>query len=97
MGRGFQGVMKRHGFKGLRATHGTKKVHRHSGSYGCRTDPGRIFKGRKMPGHYGQDRVTIRNLKVVKIDADNHLLLVRGAIPGVTGSYVIVRETNKKR
>jgi large subunit ribosomal protein L3 len=96
-GRGFQGVVKRHGFKGQRATHGVKKVHRHAGSYGCRTDPGRIFKGRKMPGHYGVEQVTIRNLKIVRVDAENNLLLVYGAVPGPTGAYVVIRETNKKR
>ncbi|MEX2188057.1 MAG: 50S ribosomal protein L3 [Pirellulales bacterium] len=96
-GRGFQGVMKRWGFKGQRATHGVKKVHRHAGSYGCRTDPGRIFKGRKMPGHYGVERVTIRNLKIVRVDAENNLLLVYGAVPGPTGAMVVIRETNKKR
>jgi large subunit ribosomal protein L3 len=97
IGRGFQGVMMRHGFKGLRASHGTKKVHRHAGSYGCRTDPGRIFKGRKMPGQHGNVQVTMRNLKVVRVDAENNLLLVRGAVPGAAGAYVVVRETNKKR
>jgi large subunit ribosomal protein L3 len=96
-GRGFQGVVKRHGFKGQRATHGVKKVHRHAGSYGCRTDPGRIFKGRKMPGHYGVEQVTIRNLKVVRVDAENNLLLVYGAVPGPRGAFVVIRETNKKR
>lgn len=96
-GRGFQGVMKRHGFKGQRATHGVKKVHRHAGSYGCRTDPGRIFKGRKMPGHYGVEQVTVRNLKVVRVDSENNLLLVHGAVPGPRGAFVVIRETNKKR
>jgi large subunit ribosomal protein L3 len=96
-GRGFQGVVKRHGFKGQRATHGVKKVHRHAGSYGCRTDPGRIFKGRKMPGHYGVEQVTIRNLKIVRVDAENNLLLVYGAVPGPRGAFVVIRETNKKR
>ncbi len=96
-GRGFQGVMKRWGFKGQRATHGTKKVHRHPGSYGNCTDPGRIFKGRKMPGRYGADRVTVRNLKIVRVDPENNLLLVYGAVPGPQGALVVIRETNKKR
>lgn len=94
-GRGTAGVMKRHGFHGQRASHGVKKVHRHAGSTGCCTDPHRIFKGRRMAGRYGADRHTVRNLKVVKVDMENNLLLVRGAIPGPNGGYVMVRQTNK--
>lgn len=94
-GRGFAGVMKRHNFSGQRASHGVKKCHRHAGGTGMNTYPGRIFKGKKMPGHYGASRTTSRNLKVVRIDADNNLLLVRGAVPGPRGGYVVVRETNK--
>lgn len=94
-GRGFAGVMKRHNFKGQRATHGVKKCHRHAGGTGMNTYPGRSFKGRKMAGHYGAAKTTARNLKVVKIDAENNLLLVRGAVPGPRGGFVVVRETNK--
>jgi large subunit ribosomal protein L3 len=94
-GRGTAGVMKRHGFSGQRATHGVKKVHRHAGSTGCNTFPARVFKGRRMAGRYGAERNTVRNLKVVKVDSENDLLLVRGAIPGPNGGYVIVRQTNK--
>lgn len=95
-GRGFAGAIKRHNFSGLCASHGVKKVHRSLGSTGQRQDPGRVFKGQKMPGHYGHERVTVRHLKVVRVDEANNMLLVRGAIPGHNGSYVMVRETNKK-
>lgn len=94
-GCGYSGVMKRHNFKGQRATHGVKKVHRHAGGTQAGTYPGHLFKGRKMAGRYGNDRVTMRNLKVVRIDTENNLLLVRGAIPGAAGGYVIIRESNK--
>lgn len=94
-GRGTAGVMKRHGFKGQRATHGVKKVHRHAGSIGCNTDPHHVFKGRRMAGHYGDARVTARNLKVVQVDGENNLLLVRGAVPGPNGGYLVIKQTNK--
>lgn len=93
-GRGFAGVMKRHNFSGQRATHGVKKCHRHMGSTGCRTFPGRIFKGKRMPGQFGHERCTSRNLKVARVDAENNLLLVRGAVPGPNGGFVMVRQTN---
>jgi len=94
-GRGTAGVMKRHGFSGQRATHGVKKVHRHAGSTGCNTDPHRVFKGRRMAGRYGAVRHTIRNLKVVRVDVENNLLLVCGAVPGPNGGFVMIRQTNK--
>ena len=97
-GRGFAGVMKRHNFGGQRATHGVKKTHREmggTGSLASNRGGRRMKKGKKMPGHYGTDRVTVRNLRVVKVDTENNLLLVNGAIPGAVGGYVIVRETNK--
>ena len=94
-GRGTAGVMKRHGFHGQRASHGVKKVHRHAGSTGCCTDPHRIFKGKRMPGRYGAVRRTVRNLKVVQVDVENNLLIVRGAIPGPNGGYVMIQQTNK--
>lgn len=94
-GRGYSGVMKRHNFAGQRATHGVKKVHRHPGGTGCSAYPSRTFKGRRMAGQYGNVRVTARNLQLVKVDAENNLLLVRGAVPGPNGGYVIVSETNK--
>jgi large subunit ribosomal protein L3 len=94
-GRGTAGVMKRHNFHGQRATHGVKKVHRHAGSIGCNTDPHHVFKGRRMAGHYGAARRTARNLKVVRVDLENNLLLVLGAVPGPNGGYVVIRQTNK--
>jgi large subunit ribosomal protein L3 len=93
-GRGFSGVMKRHNFKGQRATHGVKKCHRHAGGTSMNTYPGRTFRGKKMAGRYGGTNTTSRNLKVVKVDAENNLLLVRGAVPGPRGGYVVVSETN---
>jgi large subunit ribosomal protein L3 len=97
-GRGYAGVMKRHNFGGQRATHGVKKVHRHMGGTGSLAawrGGGRPKKGKKMPGHYGNDRVTIRNLQVAKIDAENNLLMVLGAVPGPTGGMLMIRQTNK--
>lgn len=94
-GRGTTGVMKRHNYAGQRATHGVKKVHRHPGSIGCSAFPSRVIKGRRMAGRYGNERVTVRNLKVVKIDPENNLLLVSGAVPGPNGGYVMIRKTNK--
>jgi len=94
-GRGMTGVIKRHGFRGQRASHGVKKVHRHPGSIGMNTDPHHTFKGHRMAGHLGADRRTVRNLKVVRVDLENNLLLVRGAVPGPNGGYVVIRTTNK--
>ncbi len=95
-GRGFSGVMKRHNFAGQRASHGVKKCHRHSGSTGMSAAPSHVFKGKRMAGQYGNRQVTSRNLKLVKIDEVNNLLLIGGAIPGPNGGFVIVKETNKK-
>jgi large subunit ribosomal protein L3 len=94
-GRGTAGVMKRHNFHGQRASHGVKKVHRHAGSVGCNTDPHHVIKGRRMAGHYGDARCTSRNLKVVRVDLENNLLLVLGAVPGPNGGYVVIQQTNK--
>jgi len=94
-GRGTAGAMKRHNFSGQRASHGVKKCHRHIGGTGCSADPSRIPKGKRMPGRYGNARCTVRNLKVVQIDAENNLLVIRGAIPGPNGGHVVVQETNK--
>ena len=96
-GRGYTGAMKRHNFSGQGAAHGTKKVHRKVGSIGSSADPSRVPPGIKMAGQYGNVRRTTRHLKVVKLDAENNLLLVRGAIPGPNGGYVLVRHTNKNR
>lgn len=94
-GRGFAGVMKRHNFSGQRATHGVKKVHRHAGGTGCSASPSRVFKGRKMGGQYGNAKVTTRNLEVVRVDTENNLILIRGAVPGPNGGLVSIRQTNK--
>ena len=94
-GRGTAGVMKRHNFAGQRASHGVKKVHRHAGSTGMNTDPHHVFKGRRMAGRYGAERVTTRNMKVAGVDKENNLILVNGAVPGPNGGYVMIRETNK--
>ena len=94
-GRGFSGAMKRHNFAGQRASHGVKKCHRHMGGTGCSASPSRLFKGIRMPGQYGAARCTVRNQKVVRVDAENGLLLIRGSIPGPNGGYVVVQQTNK--
>jgi len=96
-GRGFSGVIKRHRFGGQRATHGVKKTHREMGGTGALASNrggGRMKKGKKMPGQYGSEKVTTRNLKLVRIDAENNLLLVAGAVPGPPGAYVVIRATN---
>jgi large subunit ribosomal protein L3 len=85
-------VMKRHNFKGHKMTHGTMG-HRGPGSIGCRMDPGRVWKGKRMAGHYGGDeQVTISNLKIVSIDAESHLVVVAGAIPGPNGGLVAIKQ-----
>jgi large subunit ribosomal protein L3 len=89
-GHGFQGVVKRHHFRGGAATHGSM-FHRAPGSIGASSYPSRVVKGMRAAGHMGVDRVTVRNLKVVKVDADNHLIVVRGAVPGAPGGYVMIR------
>jgi len=94
-GRGFSGVMKRHNFSGQRATHGVKKVHRHAGGTGCSASPSRLFKGIRMAGQYGNTQKTSRNLELVRVDSENNLILVRGAVPGPNGGFVTIRETNK--
>jgi large subunit ribosomal protein L3 len=90
-GKGFQGVVKRHHFKGGRATHGSM-FHRAPGSIGASSFPSRVIKGMRMGGHMGADRVTVRNLKVLRVDAENNLLLVGGAVPGGPNSYVVIRK-----
>ena len=94
-GRGFSGAMKRHNFHGQRATHGVKKCHRALGGTGASAFPSRLFKGKKMPGQYGSARCTIRNQKLVSVDAEQNLLLIRGAVPGPNGGYVVIQRTNK--
>jgi large subunit ribosomal protein L3 len=94
-GRGFAGVMKRHNFAGQRATHGVKKCHRHAGGTGMSASPSRTFKGKRMAGQYGNANVTTRHLEVVRVDAENNLLMIRGAVPGANGGFVSIRQTNK--
>ena len=93
-GRGFAGVMKRHNFSGVCASHGVKKVHRSGGSTGQSTDPGKVFKGTKMPGRYGGKQATVRRQKVVAADVERNLLLIQGAVPGFNGGYITIRPTN---
>jgi large subunit ribosomal protein L3 len=90
-GKGFAGAMKRHGFKGLSSSHGTQKKHRSPGSIGACATPARVFKGVRMAGHMGNVRVTTLNLKVIKVDPERNLMLVRGAVPGPRGGLVMVR------
>ncbi len=95
-GKGFQGAMKRWNFSGLRATHGVSVSHRSHGSTGQRQDPGKVFKGKKMAGHMGSERVTTQNLVVVRTDVERGLLMIRGAVPGSKGGWVMVRDAVKK-
>jgi large subunit ribosomal protein L3 len=94
-GKGYQGVMKRHNFKGGRATHGSK-FHRGLGGTGMAATPSRVFKGTKMPGRMGGEKTTVQNLRVVKIDAEKKVLMVKGAVPGPRQSVVIVKKSKKK-
>ncbi|MBC7157792.1 MAG: 50S ribosomal protein L3 [Rhodobacteraceae bacterium] len=96
IGKGFQGVMKRHNFGGLRASHGVSISHRSHGSTGQCQDPGKVFKGKKMAGHMGAVRVTTQNLQVVRTDADRGLIMVKGAVPGSKGGWVTVKDAVKK-
>jgi large subunit ribosomal protein L3 len=91
-GRGFAGVMKRHGFSGPVAGHGTHEFFRHGGAIGAHTFPGRVWKGLRMPGRMGGARVTVNNLKVVRVDVDANLIMVRGAVPGPNKGLVLVRK-----
>ncbi|MDX1632769.1 MAG: 50S ribosomal protein L3 [Thermoanaerobaculia bacterium] len=95
-GKGFQGVVKRHGHHGGKATHGSM-FHRAPGSIGQASDPSRVFPGVKLPGRTGGNRVTVKNLQVVRVDDEKNLLLVKGAVPGSKGSYVAVRQAQKSR
>ena len=95
IGKGFQGVIKRHHFGGGRATHGNSVSHRTHGSTGQRQDPGKVFKGKKMAGHMGATRVTTQNVEVVSTDADRGLILIRGAVPGTKGAWILVRDAVK--
>ena len=93
-GKGYQGAIKRHGQSRGPMAHGSK-YHRHAGSNGSATTPGRVFKGKKMPGHMGAVRVTVQNLEVVRVDAEQNLILVKGAVPGPKKSLVMIKESTK--
>ena len=95
IGKGFAGAMKRWNFGGLRASHGVSVSHRSHGSTGNRQDPGKVFKNKKMAGHMGAERVTVQNLKVVRTDPDKGLILVKGAVPGAKGSWVLISDSVK--
>jgi len=95
-GKGFAGVIKRHGFHGLKASHGVERKHRSPGSIGACATPGRVFKGVKMAGRMGGKRFTVQNLTVQAVDTENNLLLVRGAVPGPKGALILVRTAAKK-
>lgn len=94
-GKGFQGVIKRHGFSGGRKTHGSK-FHRAAGSTGMNTCPGRVMPGRKMAGHMGNEIVTVQNLKIVKVDKENNLMLVKGGVPGPNNNMILLLKSKKK-
>jgi len=96
IGKGFAGAMKRHNFGGLRASHGVSVSHRSHGSTGQNQDPGKVFKGKKMAGHMGATQVTIQNLKVVEIDEENSLLIIKGSVPGKKNSIIFIKDAIKK-
>ncbi|MCK4386418.1 MAG: 50S ribosomal protein L3, partial [candidate division Zixibacteria bacterium] len=92
-GKGFAGVVKRWGFHGGRRTHGSM-FHRRPGSTGASAYPSHVFKGKKLPGHMGDDRVTVRNLKVIQVEKDKNLLVISGAVPGASGGYVLIKKVD---
>lgn len=94
-GKGFAGAIKRHGYSRLKETHGTGPVHRHAGSMGANSSPSKVFKGKGLPGHMGAERVTVQNLDVVKVDVENNLIALRGAIPGPKGGVVFITDSVK--
>jgi large subunit ribosomal protein L3 len=96
IGKGFAGVMKRHNFAGLEATHGVSISHRSHGSTGQCQDPGKVFKGKKMAGHMGDENVTIQNLQVVEVDVEKGVVIVSGSVPGSKGKYVFIKDAVKK-
>ena len=96
IGKGFAGAMKRHNFGGLRASHGVSVSHRSHGSTGQNQDPGKVFKGKKMAGHMGATQVTIQNLKVVEVDEENSLLILKGSVPGKKNSIIFIKDAVKK-
>tara|TARA_Y100000590_G_scaffold468965_1_gene654110 strand:+ start:1015 stop:1659 length:645 start_codon:yes stop_codon:yes gene_type:complete len=97
IGKGFAGAMKRHNFSGLRASHGTSVSHRSHGSTGNNQDPGRVFKGKKMAGHMGAKKVTVQNLKILEVDKEKNILIVKGSVPGPENTIVYIKDSVKKR
>jgi large subunit ribosomal protein L3 len=97
IGKGFAGAIKRHHFSSNRASHGNSRSHNVPGSIGMAQDPGRVFPGKRMPGHLGDDKVTTQNLEIVRVDAERNLLLIKGAIPGSKGGDVVVRPAVKAK
>lgn len=97
IGKGFAGAMKRWNFRGLEATHGVSVVHRSHGSVGQRQDPGKVFRGKKMAGHLGDEQVTVQNLQVMSVDDEQGFVFLQGAIPGMEGGYVEVRDAVKHK
>lgn len=97
IGKGFAGAIKRHNFSSNRASHGNSRSHNVPGSIGMAQDPGRVFPGKRMPGHLGDDKVTTQNLEIVRVDAERNLLLIKGAIPGSKGGDVVVRPAVKAK
>ena len=95
-GKGYAGAIKRWNFGRLKETHGSGPVVRHQGSMGACSDPSRVFKGKKMPGHLGGEKVTVQNLEVVRVDAENNLIAVKGAVPGARGGYIVITDAVKK-
>ena len=96
IGKGFAGVMKRHNFRGLEATHGVSISHRSHGSTGQCQDPGKVFKGKKMAGHLGDENVTVQNLRIVEVNAEKGIVVVSGNVPGSKGKYVLIKDAVKK-
>jgi len=96
-GKGFAGVIKRHHFHGFPGSHGTHEYFRHGGSVGQHTFPGRIFKGLRMPGHLGSQQTTVQNLAVSRVIPEKNLLLIRGAVPGANGAYIVIKKAIKKK
>jgi large subunit ribosomal protein L3 len=96
IGRGFTGAMKRWNFRGLEASHGVSISHRSLGGTGGRQDPGKTFKNKKMHGHYGVDRVTTQNLEIAKVDVERGLIMIKGAVPGSKGGWVMIRDAAKR-
>lgn len=95
-GKGFQGTIKRHNQSRIKETHGSGPTHRHAGSMGANSSPSRIFKGKKLPGHMGSESVTVQNLTVVKVDVENNLIAIKGAVPGPNGGTVCIIDSVKK-